>query len=245
MKRTLIILVAGLCALALSAGPAEQADSAYGRGDYARAAELYAAAGKEAPSADVYYNLGNCYFRLNRKAEAVLYYRRALKMDASAEDARYNLELVSSRLEDRFDERGEMFFVSALRDCADGRNARGWAWAGLWWMVLAVAGGLTCLLARRTGVRKIGFSVAMAGLLLSLTCDAFALYRRMAGRARSVVVMRTTDVWQSAETTGKKIRTLHEGTVLRLKEDFGHGMLRVEMPDGEAGFVAEKDVEHV
>lgn len=242
MKRIVFIVLYGFYALISAAASVQEADSAYTRGNYSRAAELYAEAQKEKPSAELLYNMGNCYYRMDRKAEAVLYYRRALKMDSSLEDARFNLELVVSRLEDRFDEKEEMFFVSALRDLAGRHNARGWAWSGFCWMVFAVASFLVYRFAERILVRKAGLTLVVVLAVVSLACDGFAVYRRVVDSMRQVVVMRQTDVWRSAEMTGERIRTLHEGAVLQVVNSFGRGLLRVEMPDGTVGFVEKKNV---
>ena len=45
-------------------------------------------------SSDLYYNIGNCYYKLQQNAEAVLYYEKALKLNPSDEDALFNLKLV-------------------------------------------------------------------------------------------------------------------------------------------------------
>ncbi|MCH5181961.1 MAG: tetratricopeptide repeat protein [Prevotellaceae bacterium] len=245
MRQTILLLLLSCSIATVCAASVLEADSAYANGDFARAAECYAAAQKETPAAELLYNLGNCYYRMGRKAEAVLCYRRALRMDSSLEDARFNLALVDSQLEDRFNERDEMFFVSALRNLADCRSARSWAWTGFGWMVLAAAAFLICCAVRRTAVRKVALAVTAGLMFVSLACDGFAIYRRAADNVRQAVVMRTANIWKSAETTGERLRTLHEGTVVKVLEAFGGGMLRVEMPDGTVGFVARKDVENV
>ena len=45
-------------------------------------------------SSDLYYNIGNCYYKLQQNAEAVLYYEKALKLNPSDEDAFFNLKLL-------------------------------------------------------------------------------------------------------------------------------------------------------
>lgn len=244
--RPILLFLLGIFSLAsLCAASVQEADSLYARGDYARAAEIYATAQRKTPAARLLYNMGNCAFRMDRKAEAVLCYRRALRMDPSLEDARFNLALVESRLEDHFAAREEMFFVSALRRLAESRNARSWAWAGFGLMAFAVTLLLAGCAVRRTFVRKTAVAAAAMLALGSLACDGFAVYRRAADHVRRAVVMRRADVWRSAETTGEKQRELHEGAVVEVLEAYDGGMLRVELPDGAVGFVARGDVEIV
>ena len=86
MKKTLLILpvlLISLCALAATDPQSEkQAEEFYREGKYNEAAEIYRklrASGME--SAILYYNLGNCYYKLGENTQAILNYERALLLD--------------------------------------------------------------------------------------------------------------------------------------------------------------------
>ena len=88
-----IIIFSILCGLSAMAVKAEslieQADSAYMNDDFAKAADLYLEAeSQEGSSSDLYYNIGNCYYRQNKLGKAILYYERALRLDPSNKYAR-------------------------------------------------------------------------------------------------------------------------------------------------------------
>ena len=86
---------------ATAASPAQQADSAYNKEDYRGAISLYKQAiDSDGVSADIYYNLGNAYFRNGQPGMAVVSYERALKLEPSHTDARHNLAFVRSRIQD-------------------------------------------------------------------------------------------------------------------------------------------------
>ena len=55
-----------------------EGDSAYIKEDYAAAIQIYEALLKNGEAADVYYNLGNSYYKIGEIAKAVLNYERAL-----------------------------------------------------------------------------------------------------------------------------------------------------------------------
>ena len=76
-----------------------KADSAYMNDQFAEAARLYLeAAEQEGTSSDLYYNIGNSYYRQNKLGEAILYYERAIRLDPLNKDARTNLEFVNTRI---------------------------------------------------------------------------------------------------------------------------------------------------
>ena len=72
-----------------------QANEAYGQEDYIKAIELYEQTLREqGVSSDLYYNLGNAYYKHNEFAKAILNYERALLLNPGNEDARFNLSLI-------------------------------------------------------------------------------------------------------------------------------------------------------
>lgn len=96
-----IILALTVAFPAAGATLTQEADSAYMRDDFAEATRLYLQiAETEGTSSDLYYNLGNCYYRQKQPGKAILYYERALRLDPSNEDARANLEFVNTKITD-------------------------------------------------------------------------------------------------------------------------------------------------
>jgi tetratricopeptide (TPR) repeat protein len=52
-------------------------------------------------NADLYYNIGNCYFRLNQIGKSILYYKKALKIESDHASARKNLEFALTLTKDK------------------------------------------------------------------------------------------------------------------------------------------------
>ena len=116
MKKTLLILpvlLISLCALAATDPQSEkQAEEFYREGKYNEAAEIYRklrASGME--SAILYYNLGNCYYKLGENTQAILNYERALLLDPSDASARYNLKMAQQAIVDKIEVLPELFLV--------------------------------------------------------------------------------------------------------------------------------------
>lgn len=93
-----------------------EADSAYINNDFTNAAELYESILKnKGESADIYYNLGNSYYKMNNIAKAVLNYERALLLNPGNNDIRFNLELARSKTVDKVTLPSEMFFITWIQ----------------------------------------------------------------------------------------------------------------------------------
>ena len=75
MKRHICILFAFLFVVtSVSAQTKAQADSAYIEKEYAQACEIYESLLQKGESGEIYYNLGNAYFKQNQLGRAILNY---------------------------------------------------------------------------------------------------------------------------------------------------------------------------
>jgi len=225
MVRSIFLILIALMGLSQKASAAadiiEQADSAYTDDDFATAAALYTQAiSEQGPSAKLYYNLGNAYYRAGKPGNAILSYERALRLDPTDEDIRYNLDFVNSRIIDRPGERGT-FLGNLLDTLALSALSNTWAWLGFACFVLTVAALLAYLFGRGVRLRKVGFF----GGLLTLLGTFFFLF--FAFRSASLASTRESAIVTSASTIlstvprtptdrSQEAMLLHEGTKVEI-----------------------------
>lgn len=105
---TLLILMLGLSS-GVRAVTKENADAEYTKGDYQQAVKDYEEVLRSGANADIYYNLGNAYFRLDNITKAILNYERAMLMQPGNADIRFNLEFARSKTIDKITPESEMF----------------------------------------------------------------------------------------------------------------------------------------
>lgn len=215
-------LIVALASLAAGATPlAERADSAYTADRFADAVELYSRAiAEEGPTATLYYNLGNAYYRLDQPGKAIVAYERALRIDPSMADARANLEFVNSRITDRPGERGS--FLSRMADrTASLTAANSWAWIAFGLFMLTAGAVVLYMLGPTVMMRKAGFF----GGILCLA--AFLLTLLIALRAASIASDRDTAIVIAPSTIlstsprepkdrSEEAMLLHEGTRINI-----------------------------
>ena len=149
----------------------KQAEQAYAKGQVTEAAKAYErllAQGYQ--SAELYYNLGNCYARAKQDGKAVLAYERALRLTPGDEAAAGNLEIVRNRLEDQIEGFAEYPLLKRIRNPQHLWPSGVWASLGmsLFWVALVF-----WLWARRTArqtqpaVRFALAGITAAGLFLA------------------------------------------------------------------------------
>ena len=253
-KGTLTALVLLLLPLGMQAAES-YADSlwnagvaAYTAADYQGAQKAWTAleqAGLASP--ELYTNRGDAFFKTEDYAHAILCYERALKLDPSYADARYNLSLANALVQDRIESVPEFFLVSWLR-------ALGWklssdSWAVLFFVLLAGALALVLLflLGRSSAARKAGFFSGIVLLLLSLAALGFSSWqRREYQKADTAIVMNPVVAVKSAPGAGdgKDLFILHEGTKVRINDSVA-GWVNIELSDGRQGWMQEDNLKKV
>ena len=263
MKRKPSASGAALLALLLLAVPATgaraadaYADSLWNAGtaayqdgrwtDALRSFEELSASGVE--SAAVYYNIGNAAYQAGELPVAILNYERALKLDPSFDDARFNLAFANGRIQDKIDVIPEFFLKAWMRNVCYALGSNTWAVLSLLLLAGALAMFLLYLLGASPAARRTGFFSAIVLALLFAGCLSFARWQsRDYFRADSAIVMRPVSSVKSSPSGGtaaKDLFVLHEGTKVRILDQVGD-YSNIELSDGRQGWLPSADIEMI
>lgn len=219
---------------------------AYTSGDYASAiADWEDVRETGLMSKELYYNLGNAYFKSGEIAPAILWYERALRLDPSDADVRYNLDYARALTQDRIDEVPEIFFEQWGHALCYLLPSNVWAVIGLIGFALMVACVLLFLLGSTPGRRKLGFFLGIAFLVVALLGWDFAQWQRTeALRQDQAIVMKPVSSVKSSPATegAKDLFILHEGTRVRILDNVG-SFSCVELADGRQGWIPSREIE--
>lgn len=129
MKRYVILILFALTSVlsAMSQSVTNEAEAAYAAERYDDAISLYLQSLKtEGVSSDLYYNLGNCYYRSGDLGYAIYYYEKALLLNPNNEEARTNLNFVNEKQIDKLAD-DENIVDAFLRNFMSLTTANGWA----------------------------------------------------------------------------------------------------------------------
>lgn len=246
-RKVLPVLLALLC-LNLNAEPWDDGVAAYSEGNYAAAVSAWSeieSSGME--SADLYYNLGNAWFKMEDYARAILYYERALKLAPSDKDVMHNLEFAKSFTQDNIEEIPEIWIEQIGHRMCHALASD--TWAILFFILFAAAAGclLIFLLSHVQARRKVGFYAGIAAFVLSLLCLDFAQWQWTDYRKdNSAIVMKAVVSAKSSpsESSAKDLFVLHEGTKVKVMDELGEWS-NVEISDGRQGWLRSSDIERI
>ena len=223
-----------------------KATEAYSAGQWDMALQGYSAisaAGLE--SAPLYCNIGDAYFKLEDYPRAILYYERALKLDPSCSDARYNLGITSELIQDRIDVVPEFLLKSWARDVCYVLDSDSWAGLSIFCFAVFLAMLLLYLLSGRVAARRTGFFSAIVFILFAGMCLWFSLWQKSDyQRADSAIVMRPVSSVKSSPSseTSTDLFILHEGTKVTILDEVGDWR-NISLADGRQGWMLSADME--
>ena len=224
------------------------ANAAYVDGRWADAVadyELISGMGLE--SASLYCNTGDAYFKDGNVPMAILYYERALKLDPSYEDARYNLELMNAMIQDRIEPVPEFVLKAWFRDLCYIMDSDSWAVCFIVLLAFTLALVLVFLLAPAPGGRRAGFFTGIVTLMLAAMSLSFSVWQRneYTDAAKAIVMRPVTSVKSSpAAGASTDLFILHEGTKVKIIDEVG-SWNNIELADGRQGWIPSTDIERI
>ena len=198
-------------------------------------------------SPELYYNLGNAYYKSGDYAHAILYFERTLKINPSNSDARYNLEFTNSMIQDKIDAVPEFVLKNWARKLSYLMSPDSWAWLSIALLALTLTLVLLFLLGGTTASRRCGFYGAIVALLLSLGTYSLALWQRNSClKADYAVVMIPVSSVKSSPSSesSKDLFILHEGTKVQILDSVGQWK-NISLSDGRQGWIKDNDIQMI
>ena len=222
-------------------------DEAYGKGNYQQAINDYEQLLKQGVSAEVYYNLGNSYYRSENITKAIINYERALLLSPGDEDIRFNLQLARSKTIDKITPESEMFFVTWYRSLVNMTSVDGWAYIALVSLLAALCLALVYLFASKVWLRKIGFFAGILMVVLFIVSNIFAYHQRriLDNRTSAIVIAPSVNVKTTPEAAAKDAFLIHEGTKVEITDDSMNDWKCIHLANGKEGWVSTKVLERI
>lgn len=242
-----VLLLALMAWLPSDAGAITKAnaDSAYARQQYQQAIKDYEELLHDGVSAELYYNLGNAYYRTDNITRAVLNYERALLLSPGDGDIRFNLQMARSKTIDKITLESEMFFVTWYHALVNIMSVDGWARTALVSFALAIVLALAYLFSARIWVRKVGFFGGLAFIAVFILANLFAYQQRqeLVNRTGAIIISSAVPVKSTPSKSGTDLFILHEGTKVEITDGTMRGWKEIRVADGKEGWIETSKIE--
>lgn len=225
----------------------EKANEAYKENRYGDAVILYEEIvdmGEE--TANVHYNLGNAYFRMDNLPYAILHFERALKLDPGASDARQNLAIANARTVDRIEPIPQFFLTEFFEDTVYTSSSGFWSWMAIFCFWLAIGLLSLFIIGRSAQLRKLGLFSGLFVLLISIFLFIAAWQADYHENLRTDAIVMTASAYVRSEPNedSQELFILHEGTkaeILGLED----GYFKIRIADGNQGWISQAEMERI
>ena len=233
--------------LPLNAVTSKDAEQNYRKGNYQQAINDYKELLKQDASADIFYNLGNAYYRSGNLTQAILNYERASLLSPGNEDINFNLEFARSKTVDKIVPKGEMFYVIWYKSIRNLVSIDSWAYISLISIALAFISVLFYLFSLAISFQKLGFFSSIFLFVLFLLSFVFAFQQKSAMQKRhgAIIMVPSVNVKKSPSFNGLDGFVLHEGTRVDIVDEDIKGWVGVQVSDGRSGWVPIDKLEKI
>jgi tetratricopeptide (TPR) repeat protein len=214
-------------------------------GDYAKALdiwmELYTTGYR---SAELEYNIGNAYFKMNNVPASILFYERASLLKPADEDISYNLQIAKTLSQDRFKEIPELFFVRWYNFMSLLLSSNRWARISLISFIICLISISVYFYTTKYRLKVTGFWLALVLLIISATSLTMSFRnRKLVNNSREAIIFSPlVNGKSSPDSSGNDLFLLHEGTKVTVEDKVGE-WYEVRLSDGNKGWIPSNSLE--
>jgi len=224
-----------------------KAHNLYKKADYQGAAQVYEdIVTRYGVAPELYYNIGNAYYKAGEVGRSILNYERALRLSPNYEDAKVNLELAQTKIVDNIVQIPPFFiqrWIDSLIKLLD---------VDLWYTISVVVFVFTmlCFLYFIFGnnliIRRFAFYGAFILLILTFVTGAFGLIRRneLQNHNQAIIMTGTVVIKSSPDKSGTDLFQLHEGTKVNIKSKLDE-WTEIVVGNGNIGWLESKTIEKI
>ena len=194
-------------------------------------------------SAELYFNLGNSFYKTGNATYAILNYERAKKLSPNDEDIRYNLEMAHTQIVDNIVTLPEPGFLRWWKQLINSQSISFWgSWSIVTFFAFLSLFGLF-LLSSTYRIKRLAFWFSIASMIIAVITFGFGshLTSKLINHNTAVITERSVRIKASPSETGTELFIVHEGITVQVTDKLGD-WVNVSLPDGNKGWVKESSM---
>lgn len=225
----------------------EQANQHYVAGKYEQAIESYnQILNNNQESAEVYYNLGNAYYKTNQFTLAILNYERAKLLAPNDEDIQFNLEMANQHVVDAINPLPQVFFIRWWNNLTNKLSVDGWARTSVVSFILFLVLAGLFFFTPNGLIKRLSFWCGLLVIVISIFSFNFAARhkKRITEHNFAIITQTSVTVKSSPADNGTDLFMIHEGLKVEIKDNLGQ-WLQIRLSDGNQGWLPSDSLERI
>ena len=225
----------------------EKGNALYQKGNYKDAITAYESVlDSKKQSAELYFNLGNCYYKLNKVAPSIYNYEKALVLNPSDVEIQNNLKFAHKLQIDEIKEMPKVGFAKLIRDFTGNFHYNTWAWISVSFAFLFLLFFLGYYFSQITISKRIFFFGMFIVVFLILISVLSALFEKnnYDTEKPAIVFAEVVAVKSEPKTSSSDVLVLHEGTKVFVLEVLDNWK-KIQLTDGTEGWIENNAIKEV
>ncbi len=188
----------------------------------------------------LYYNLGNAYYKTGQFGRAILNYERALKLNPKNEDILFNLQIVNLSVIDKIVTPPQFFISKWIAVIKSLWGIQTLTFITIGFYLLTAMLIVTKIFIKRNRTQRL-LTLLLAPLIAVFLIVTIALITRINENNtlyHAIVMVNKVEVLSSPDQQGTELFSLHEGVKFRVEER-RDGWARIRLADGKVGWVKQ------
>jgi len=221
-----------------------RATTFYNEGEYEKASENYFKIIENGEhSAAVYYNIGNCYYKLNQIAPSIYYYEKALLLKPNDREIKNNLAYAQNMTLDAFEPLPETSLSKLYKNITGLLSFDQWSYASVFFVFLFILAYILFYYLRYSSHKRIAFIASITSLFIAVFCFVLALvqFRDFEAEIPAIVFSEELIVKSEPNNRSSQAFLLHEGTKVYVLDELDDWK-KIELKDGKTGWVPSNEI---
>jgi len=247
MKTILYILTLTISSLCFAQDQSffDQGNAAYNEGKFQDAITSYEAVlNNGVHSSELYFNLANAYYKLNRVAPSIYYYEKAQQLAPHDKDIENNLSFAKNMTIDAIESVPEIGFSKLFKSVINSFSFDMWAVLAVSAVLLFVLLFLSYYFSYSTNKKRFLFLSSITALCLMVITLAFAFQKHAYDKNDNpaIVFAQESNVKSEPNLRSETAFELHEGTKVQIMESYKKTWTKIKLTDGKTGWIATQDI---
>ncbi|MBI1184714.1 tetratricopeptide repeat protein [bacterium] len=194
-------------------------------------------------SADLYYNLGNAYYKQNEYALSIWAYEKALLLKPDFEEAKVNLELANRTVTDKVQPMPRIAWWYYWQKIKQLFTVKTWTILSIIGAWLLAAGLFFLLNSRKHALKRTGIYLSFIGFAFAVFCGAIAMNKNHLMHNPHAAIVTTSNVYvkSAPEEESADLFVIHSGLKVSLEDAIGSWQ-KIKLADGKMGWVSTDDI---
>lgn len=222
----------------------DEATAAYNSGEYEKAIAFYTDILDDGEhSAAVYYNLGNSYYKLNKIAESIYFYEKALLLSPNDEEVKTNLSYAQNMTIDAIDTIPETGLSKLYKSVTGKLTFDQWAYLAVALIIIFVLLYILFYYANSSTLKRWSFIGSILALFICIIAIVFAFIQRSDFKdlQPAIIFAEESSIKSEPNVSSQQVFEIHAGTKVNVLDQLDEWN-KIKLADGKTGWIQKNEL---